>query len=109
MTIKITTKKFPVEFHSRMKTQKAHTAPLTLGLIVRVNEALSARRMTRDQLRVLLNEFLPPHRQIKDNHSGTVKLNRWMNPTGKGHWPEPLSEVSLALQLALSKILSENS
>lgn len=85
----------------------AHRAPLTLGLIVRLNQALAARNMTREQLRVLLNQFLPEDRQIKENHSGIVKLNNWMNPTGRGQWPEPRGEMTLAFQLVLEKILKE--
>lgn len=74
----------------------SHKAPLTLKLIVRVNEILMSRGKTREALRVELNKFLPPKRQIKGDHSGLVKLNRWLNPTGND-WSEPRSEIALAL------------
>lgn len=75
----------------------SHKAPLTLELIVNVNHALSRLTMTRNALREQLNKFLPSKRQIKDNHAGTVKLNRWLNPTGK-EWCEPRGEIVLALK-----------
>lgn len=60
--------------------------------------------MTRDAFKAVLNEFLSPNRKINLNHSGTIQLNHWLNPTGP-HWPEPKGEIVLAMQLALEEIL----
>lgn len=73
---------------------------MTLQLIVSVNETLRYWRMTNNDLRVELNRYLPKCRQIKDDHAGITKLNRWLNPTGMS-WCEPKGEIVLALQKVL--------
>jgi hypothetical protein len=74
-----------------------HRAPLTLEVILRVLEILARRQLTREEFRVELNRNLPSNRQIKDNHSGTVQLNRWLNPTSR-MWSEPQGEIALAMK-----------
>lgn len=86
-----------------MAVTPRHKAPLTLALIVRVNEILSLRGMTRGDLRLVLNQFLPFDRQVPDTHSGMVKLHRWLNPSSN-NWHSPSSEIALALQKAAQKI-----
>lgn len=76
---------------------------MTLELIVRIKETLSSRCMTNKEFRVILNKHLPASRQIEDDHSGTVKLNRWLNPAG-AQWPEPYGEIVLAMQKSLEEL-----
>lgn len=76
---------------------------MTLELIVRIREALRERSMTYSDFRAILNKHLPASRQIEDDHSGMVKLNRWMNPVG-ARWPEPYGEIVLAMQKSLAEI-----
>jgi len=76
-------------------------APMTFALIVEVNQALSSRGLTREGFRDILNDYLPPGRRIKSTHSGTVQLNRWLNPTGN-QCIEPKAEIALAMKKALA-------
>lgn len=75
----------------------SHKAPLTLALMVRVEQLRKERGLNIHSFRIFLNKQLPPKRQIKDNHAGTTKLYRWLNPTGRD-WCEPRAEVALAMQ-----------
>lgn len=82
----------------------SHPSPLTLQLLVDLNEMLVRLNMTNEQFRVELNKFLPRKRQITGTHAGASKLNRWLNPTSR-NWSEPQSEIALAFQKFLqSKI-----
>lgn len=73
-----------------------HRAPMTLALICEVNDTLRVLSLTREALRVELNKILCDRKKIKGNHSGIVKLNRWLNPTSDD-WVEPKAEIALAL------------
>lgn len=85
-----------------------NSAPLTLSIIVQLNQAMSLRGLTREDLRVMVNKYLPESRQVRGTHAGIVKLNRWMNPDGS-NWPEPQSEISLAFQKVLADLIQKNS
>lgn len=76
----------------------SHKAPLTLALMVRVEQLRKELSISIHEFRVFLNQHLPPKRQIKDNHAGTTKLYRWLNPTGSD-WCEPRAEVALAMKV----------
>ena len=82
-----------------------HRAPLTLGVIVQLSNLLEQNGITNSALAKLLNKYLPPKKQIKDNHPGQIKLNRWLNPTSNA-WTEPRGEIVLAMQKVV-KDLSE--
>jgi hypothetical protein len=74
-----------------------HPAPATLEIILNLKQVMRDHGMTQEDVRVLMNAYLPVSRQIKPNHSGAVQLSRWLNPTGKD-WSEPKSEIILAFQ-----------
>ena len=84
----------------------SHPAPSTLEIIVQLNSLMREVGMTQEDLRVLMNEYLPGPRQIKGNHSGAVQLSRWLNPTARA-WSEPKAEIILALKKVLDHIKSQ--
>lgn len=59
--------------------------------------------MTYEDFRLRLNKHLPDSRQIAGDHSGAVKLAKWLNPTG-ANWAEPLGEIVLAMKKTLEEI-----